>query len=681
MAIKPIEGFWVHDEETNTDGVAKVSIEAVQEFEDDIRDETANWLENNPDIWSPIPDDSLTTEKYKDGSVTTDKLADESVNTDKLASEAVTEAKRGRFLFVVTPVAHSDVGLNSSCSFFVTDVGTNVVFDTGHENSLSLIKDSFDRHGVELINHLVITHYDLDHYGNISSFIEAGLLNENSIVYLPKIGSLPSGVGSTEQEVKQRLTSAGVEWRKPDTGDLLSVDDLNIKFLNSDQADADYYDTKGDYNNNCSMCAIVDYGQTSFGMFGDVGMAAQTRLYESGGLSKLDIMNLPHHGVDETGNTNFLLSTMPSVAIAEQTEGLLPERLGTSFWLSAIPSYGGKVYSSGLGELVVTFNAYGYSCVSNAEPLRGSATISMPFYVSSSYSGESDGSIDRPFKSLGSALGALRRFDGINATITPKNSYASDEVLTLNGFRSRIVFGAVEFSKLTVSNGTTVYFSNTVVSGDGDAVVANGSTLMGSSLTIEGTGTRGLVLYNSKADLSTLTISNKATAIANLNGSTLYVETFSGSNNTRLLNSNNGAVSFIRNNNATYNTAKFDNSRMLYGVLGEFEKDLSSYANASLVSRDTVSIVRRNDFSVLNVDSSVSLSSGSQEIIGALPADVRVVTPQRVPVVGRSAGAHASATHYAGQLFVDNSNKVHLVFGSDYASVKYVSFNVILRNY
>lgn len=77
MAIKPIEGFYVHDEETNTDGVAKVSIAAVQEFEDDIRDETANWLENNPDIWSPVPDDSLTTDKYKDESVTGEKLSDD----------------------------------------------------------------------------------------------------------------------------------------------------------------------------------------------------------------------------------------------------------------------------------------------------------------------------------------------------------------------------------------------------------------------------------------------------------------------------------------------------------------------------------------------------------------------------------------------------------------------------
>lgn len=63
MAIEPIKGFYVHDEETNTDGVAKVSIEAVQEFEDDIRDETSNWLDEHPEATTTVQDGAITKAK------------------------------------------------------------------------------------------------------------------------------------------------------------------------------------------------------------------------------------------------------------------------------------------------------------------------------------------------------------------------------------------------------------------------------------------------------------------------------------------------------------------------------------------------------------------------------------------------------------------------------------------
>lgn len=63
MAIEPIKGFYVHDEVTDTDGVAKVSIEAVQEFEDDIRDETSKWLDDHPEATTTVQDGAITESK------------------------------------------------------------------------------------------------------------------------------------------------------------------------------------------------------------------------------------------------------------------------------------------------------------------------------------------------------------------------------------------------------------------------------------------------------------------------------------------------------------------------------------------------------------------------------------------------------------------------------------------
>lgn len=71
---EPIKGFYVHDEETDTDGVAKVSIEAVHEFVEDVSGAVDTWLDEHPEATTTVRDDSLTTEKYKDGSVTSEKL-------------------------------------------------------------------------------------------------------------------------------------------------------------------------------------------------------------------------------------------------------------------------------------------------------------------------------------------------------------------------------------------------------------------------------------------------------------------------------------------------------------------------------------------------------------------------------------------------------------------------------
>lgn len=74
MAIEPIKGFYVHDEVTDTDGVAKVSIEAVQEFEDDIRDETSKWLDDHPEATTTVQDGAITATKLSNGAVIENKV-------------------------------------------------------------------------------------------------------------------------------------------------------------------------------------------------------------------------------------------------------------------------------------------------------------------------------------------------------------------------------------------------------------------------------------------------------------------------------------------------------------------------------------------------------------------------------------------------------------------------------
>lgn len=74
MAIEPIKGFYVHDEVTDTDGVAKVSIDAVHEFVEDVSGTVEGWLDEHPEATTTV----------QDGAIGTDKLADEAVTLEKI---------------------------------------------------------------------------------------------------------------------------------------------------------------------------------------------------------------------------------------------------------------------------------------------------------------------------------------------------------------------------------------------------------------------------------------------------------------------------------------------------------------------------------------------------------------------------------------------------------------------
>lgn len=63
MAIEPIKGFYVHDEVTDTDGVAKVSIEAVHEFVEDVSGAVENWLDQHPEATTTVQDGAITKVK------------------------------------------------------------------------------------------------------------------------------------------------------------------------------------------------------------------------------------------------------------------------------------------------------------------------------------------------------------------------------------------------------------------------------------------------------------------------------------------------------------------------------------------------------------------------------------------------------------------------------------------
>lgn len=633
----------------------------LSEYEDvftgDVGESVQNWLDEHPEATTTVEDGAITE--------------------PKLASSLADKIIYNRAIFM--PVAYDSNGTNSDCTVIITYKGHTIMFDTGYPLSYNLIKQELANNEVETIDYLIVSHYHGDHYGNITSLVADGYLTSDSYVYLPKIGA-SSSIAAIEADVMSLLNNNSIPYSKPDTGYELDVDNINISFFNCNQDDADYYDTVTSDYNNYSTCNLIKCGVNTFGFFGDIGMAAQTRIYESGILEKLDIMKLPHHGNDESGNVNFMLSTMPDCAIAMQTLYMLRERLYKGFAYNLLSSYGCGIYSAGNGTIKLNFSDGDYYLEPNSSSLYGGGAINITLYVDASYTGKSDGSINKPFPTVSSALSYAKKFKGINVTITPVSSYVSNEELDIRYTGNSISLSNLTLKRINASNGCVLALPNVTLTGDGDALVCSSAVIRGGNLTISGEGNRGLVLYNSKASFESLSISNKSTAIANLNGSTLYVVELQGSNNSYVINANNGSITFVGTSTMTYTNAIYANGKNVYGAIGEFVRSLSDIKTSAVLDENGIQITRKNGYSVLTINSAVTLSSGDTELTTALPTDVRLATPQRVPLMGRSGGTHGTATYYIGALFVDNANKVHAVFGTNYQNVNYITVDAILSN-
>lgn len=77
--IKPIEGFYVHDEETNTDGIAKVSFRAIdgagEASAEDVQSFVNEWLDEHPDVTTSLEDGEVTSAKINSSvSITTQEI-------------------------------------------------------------------------------------------------------------------------------------------------------------------------------------------------------------------------------------------------------------------------------------------------------------------------------------------------------------------------------------------------------------------------------------------------------------------------------------------------------------------------------------------------------------------------------------------------------------------------------
>lgn len=140
-------------------------------------------------------------------------------------------------------------------------------------------------------------------------------------------------------------------------------------------ATIEYLGINADYNNT-SLCCVMTYGKTRIGFFGDIGLEAQEHLANDEVIGHLDLMNVPHHGVDSGHYRPLYDSIAPKMCFTQDAKGfhydsndkadwhILSEHSKTHAYLqeNGMPNY--AVSTNG----TITFNIYksGISTTANA---------------------------------------------------------------------------------------------------------------------------------------------------------------------------------------------------------------------------------------------------------------------------------------------------------------------------
>lgn len=193
------------------------------------------------------------------------------------------------------------------CLLFKTPNNKVLAIDTGEQNTLTRnsINECLFNLNINHIDYLIISHFHSDHVGNVGWMITNGLIDENTVCYLP---STPPSEYMEEHtnwinaevvnDTIDSLTDLGCTIINPTDSTELNIGDVLVSFFNTNHTQ--YYQDEAEYN-NMSVCNYITYGNVVVCCTGDFYFSS---LPNNNALKKCTILKTPHHAGHGSGG-NF----------------------------------------------------------------------------------------------------------------------------------------------------------------------------------------------------------------------------------------------------------------------------------------------------------------------------------------------------------------------------------------
>ena len=210
-------------------------------------------------------------------------------------------------------VHNINVGQSSS-TLFIGPTGETMLVDTGDFNDDGeYILEYLQRHDIDRIDHLVVSHNDADHIGGNAAVIEYYETEVDGIgaIYDPGIAASTN----TYEEYLDAVEEHDVTLYQTREGDSISFEGVSVDVLGPPEP---YLENEA--RNENSIVLRLQYGDVSFLWTGDAEDGQESYLVKEYG-DELDstIYKVGHHGSSSSSSGALLDAAQPEAAIISST--------------------------------------------------------------------------------------------------------------------------------------------------------------------------------------------------------------------------------------------------------------------------------------------------------------------------------------------------------------------------
>lgn len=196
-----------------------------------------------------------------------------------------------------------DVGQGDSI-FIESPNGQTMLIDGGVKGAGPEIVAYLKEQGVQKLDAVVATHPDADHIGGLIAVL-------NSIEIEKFYDSGKVHTSQTFEEMLTLIDTKNISYNVPKTGDILAFDEaVSVKVLSADETASD--------NNDASIVLKVTYGDVSFLLTGDAGVALEKEMLTQD--VKATVLKAGHHGSNTSSSQSFIQAVHPEVTVLSYGE-------------------------------------------------------------------------------------------------------------------------------------------------------------------------------------------------------------------------------------------------------------------------------------------------------------------------------------------------------------------------
>lgn len=196
-----------------------------------------------------------------------------------------------------------DVGQGDSI-LIESPSGKTMLIDGGVKGAGQQIVSYLKELGINKLDIVVATHPDADHIGGLIP-----VLDNMTIEQFYDSGKVHTS--QTFEEMLTRIDEKNIPYHVPKIGDDIEFDkDVNVKVLNANDQATD--------NNDASIVLKMTYGNVSFLLTGDAGVALEKEMLQYD--VKATVLKAGHHGSNTSSSEEFIQAVKPEVTILSYGE-------------------------------------------------------------------------------------------------------------------------------------------------------------------------------------------------------------------------------------------------------------------------------------------------------------------------------------------------------------------------